>query len=135
MGACNSVSAKKEVLSENEATLMHCKQTREKLSKYIKDLETRENNAREKAKNLLRSKQRDRAKLYLKQCKIYKDKAKIAEGKLDMIDEQIINIENAKTAKDTLNALNQGKEALHNLQNDVKIEELDKIKEDFEDLK
>ena len=52
-----------------------------------------------------------------------------------MIDEQIINIENAKTAKDTLYALNQGKEALNNLQKDVKIEELDKMKEDFEDLK
>ena len=63
MGACNSVNAKKEVLSENEATLMHCQQTREKLSKYIKVLETKENNAREKAKSLLRQKQRERAKL------------------------------------------------------------------------
>lgn len=71
MGTCNSPNAKKEVLLENESTLLHCKQTREKLSKYIKDLETKETNAREKAKNLLCLKQRDRAKLYLKQSKIF----------------------------------------------------------------
>ena len=139
MGACDSLNSNRAnqvpAQSQEQIILQQCKQYEEKLSNYVKDLETKENNAKEKAKDLIRKKQRDRAKFYLKQSRLYKQQAKIAQGKLDMVENQIINIENAKTSKDTLNALREGNEALKQLQKEVNIEELEKIKEDMDELK
>ena len=139
MGACHSQNEvrikNKKNFSEGEKIYLQCKSCREKLSNYIKALETKEKNSREKAKDLLRKKQRDRAKLYLKQCKKYKEQIKIAEGKLDMMDDQIINIENLYNTKDVMKAIKQGNETLQKVQKDINIEDLEKIKDDLEDLK
>ena len=139
MGACDSMNSKRNMnnlpISQNERILMQCKECREKLAQYIKALETKENESREKAKDLIRQKQKDRAKLYLRQCKLYKTQAKISEGKLDMLDQQIINMENSMLTKDTLSALREGNVALQKLQNEVKIEDLEKAKDDLEYLK
>ena len=137
MGTCDSRNNKKNLknMSEGERIYLQCKECREKLSKYVSDLEAKEKNSREKAKDLLRKKQRDRAKFYLKQGKLYKEQARIAQGKLDIMENQVINIENAKNAKETLDALKKGNEALQKLQKEIKLEDLDKIKDDIEDLK
>ena len=139
MGACDSINFKRKKnklpISQNEQILLQCKESREKLAQYIKALETKEKESREKAKDLIRQKQKDRAKLYLRQCKLYKAQAKISEGKLDLLDEQIMNLENATLTKDTLNALREGKAELQKLQNEVKIEDLEKAKDDLEYLK
>lgn len=139
MGACDSVNFKHNKnnlpISQNEKILLQCKESREKLAQYIKALETKEKESREKAKDLIRQKQKDRAKLYLRQCKLYKTQSKISEGKLDLLDEQIMNLENTTLTVDILNALREGNIALQNLQKEVKIEDLEKAKDDMEYLK
>ena len=138
MGACHSLNSKRGKIpmqSQDEMALQQCKAYEQKLSNYVKDLETKEKNAKDKAKVLIRQKQKDRAKFYLKQCKFYRQQAKIAQGKLDMVEDQIINLENAKTRNETYTALVEGKEALQKLQKEINIEELEKVKEDFDNLK
>ena len=46
-----------------------------------------------------------------------------------------MNLENTALTKETLNALREGNFALQKLQNEVKIEDLEKAKDDLEDLK
>ena len=134
---CESRGNKKQLMNNNNANqvLFQCKSTRDKIDAYIKTLETKEKLTKEKAKECLRKKDRDRAKFYLKGCKAYQNRIKIAEGKLDMIEEQIINIENAQTSKDTLTALQQGNQVLRELNKEVKIEDLENMKQDLEELK
>ena len=57
---------KNVTLSETENVIIQCKTCRDKIKKYIRGLEQKEIKSKEKAKELLRRKQRDRAKLYLK---------------------------------------------------------------------
>ena len=57
------------------------------------------------------------------------------EGQLTMIEDQIMMIENAQNSKDTMIALQQGNETLKKLQNEVRVEDLDKVKEDMDEMK
>ena len=131
--ACESKSNKQ--YNNKEQVLTQCKSTRDKLEKYIQNIEKKEKLSREKAKECLRKKQRDRAKFYLKGCKAYQKQIKIAEGKLSVMEDQIMAIENATTANDTMKALKEGNKALTELHKEVKIEDLENIKDDMEILK
>ena len=131
----SSRNLKQNANSNNNLILEQCKSTRDKIELYIKNLEKKEMNSREKAKELLKTKQRDRAKFYLKGCKLYQQKIKIAEGKLSMMDDQIMSIENAQTAQETLKALQEGNKALNDLQKEVKVEDLENLKENLEEQK
>ena len=78
------------MLTETEKAILECKSCRDKISKYIRNLEQKEIKSREKAKELLRKKQRERAKLYLKQCKLFNEQSKVAEGQLQMIMNKLL---------------------------------------------
>ena len=138
MGACDSDNRrnlKKNTPNQYEKIYLDCKEYRDKLSNYLNALEEKEKKTREKAKDLLRKKQKDRARLYLRKCKIYKEQIKIVSGKLDMMEEHILTIENTFNTKECLNALKEGNEALQRVKKEINIEDLEKAKEDLEDLK
>ena len=139
MGACDSVKPQHKMnnpqMEQSERVLMQCKMYQEKLSLYIKALEAKDKNLKDKAKNALRHKQRRMAKLYLRQSKMCRNQIKMAETKQDMIDDQIINMENALNNRDYLTVLNQGTAAIKNVQKDISIEELEDIKEDMAEAK
>ena len=127
---------KKDVsLSETEQAILQCKTCRDKIKKYIRNLEQKEEKLREKAKDLLRHKKRDRAKYYLKQCRLFREQAKIADGQLEMINNQIINIESTCNMQECMSCINQGNAVLKNLQKDVNLEEWENIRDDLEELK
>ena len=133
---CESKSNKIAAKKNNEYIVLdQCRATRDKLEKYIQNLELKEKMTKEKVKECLRKKQRDRAKFYLKGCKAYQQRIKIAEGKLSMIEDQIMNIENARNHKDTIMALQQGNMALKQIQKEVTIEDLENVKEQMDELK
>ena len=133
---CESKSNKIAAKKNNEYIVLdQCRATRDKLEKYIQNLELKEKMTKEKVKECLRKKQRDRAKFYLKGCKAYQQRIKIAEGKLSMIEDQIMNIENAHNHKDTIMALQQGNMALKQIQKEVTIEDLENVKEQMDELK
>ena len=122
-------------LSETENAIIQCKTCRDKIKKYIRNLEQKEIKAKEKAKELLRNKKRDSAKLYLKQCKLFREQSKTAEGQLQMIEEQIVNIESASNMNECMKVLQKGNTVLKNLQNDVNIEHWENIRDDMEELR
>ena len=130
-------SAQKTVvqLSPTERVILDCKSCRDKIKRYIKNLEQKEQRSKLKVKELLRLKQRDRAKLYLKQSKLFSEQTKIADGQLDMINQQIANIESTSNMNECAEVLNRGNAVLKQLQNEVNIEHWENIKDDLEELK
>ena len=135
MGVCDSKGNQQSNLENNNQVLFKLKNMRDNLEKKMNNLETKEKQTKERVKQCLRLKQRDRAKFYLKGCKLYQNNMKTTEGQLTMIEDQIMNIENAQNSKDTMIALQQGNETLKKLQNEVRVEDLDKVKEDMDEMK
>ena len=129
-------SANKQVqLTAIEKAILDCKSCRDRIKKYIKSLEQKEEKSMNKVKELLQKKQRDRAKLYLKQKKLFAEQTKIADGQLEMINQQITNIESTTNMKQCVDVLNKGNTVLKQLQQEVSIEHWENIRDDLEDLK
>ena len=136
MGICNSNNQRKAVkLNDTENAILQCKTCRDKIKQYIKRLEKRQNSCQEKAKELIRSKERDRARIYLRQKKLHQEQIKTSEGQLEMIENQIKEIESANNLQECMACLKQGNEVLKKLQNNIKIEEWEKVKDDMNELK
>ena len=142
MGPCVSTKNKKSkevkkrenVLSQNEKVLLECKQCRDNIKLYIKKLETTSNKKREKAKELLKNKQKDRAKLYLKQSKFHLEQVKISEAQLTMIEEQINNIQSTTQMLEIQKVLEKGNNVLKEMQKEMNVEKWEKIKDDMDEL-
>ena len=122
-------------LNAEEKTILQCKITRDNIKNYIKKLEKNSKLKREKAKEALKQKNKDRAKYNLKLSKMYSEQIKNAESQLTMLEEQISNLENAITQKEALKILEKGNEVLKNLQNECNIEKWEKISDDMNDIK
>lgn len=122
-------------LDQQEQAIMDCKITRDKIKTYIKKLEKNEKSRKEKAKDALRLKNKDKARVFLQQSKLYREQATSANGQLTMIEEQIINIESAQQRKEAFNVLKQGNEVLKKLNEEVNIEKWEKIADDMNEIK
>ena len=114
MGVCNSDRKERKVrerkpvtLNETETAILQCKTCRDKIKQYIKKLEKRQKDCREKAKQLLLSKERDRAKIYLRQSKLHQEQIKISDGQLEMVENQIKQIESAQNLQECQAVLKQ----------------------------
>ena len=123
------------LINSEEKALLDCKMTRDKIKTYIKRLERNANLKKEKAKDALRAKNKDRAKYNLKLSKMYSEQIKNAESQLTMLEEQISNLEQATTQRDAMKVLEKGNEVLKNLQSECNIEKWEKISEDMQDIK
>ena len=130
-----SVQRQETQLTSTEKAILDCKSCRDKIKRYIRNLEQKEQKTLTKVKELLSIKQRDRAKLYLKQSKLFSEQAKIADGQLDMINQQINNIETTSNMNEYTKVLRKGNEVLQQLQNEVSIEHWDEIRDDLDELK
>ena len=123
------------LINQEEKILLECKMTRDNIKSYIKRLERNEILKREKAKEALKLKNKDRAKYNLKLSKMYQEQIKTADSQLTMLEEQISNIEQATTQRDAMKVLEKGNEVLKNLQKECNIEKWEKISDDMNDLK
>jgi len=142
MGVCFSNTEERKVrqkktiqLNETENAILECKKCRDKINQYIKRLSQKQMKSREKAKELVRSKQKDRAKVYLRMAKLHGEQIKVSEGQLEMIQNQISQIESTQNLQECMNCLKQGNEILKNMQNTIKIEEWEKVKDDMDELR
>ena len=136
MGTCGEDKKRKEIpLNETEKAILECKTCRDKISKYIKRLSKKQTKSRDKAKELVRSKQKDRAKVYLRMAKLHEEQIKVSEGQLEKVQKQISQIESTQNLQECMNCLKQGNEVLKNMQNTIKIEEWEKVKDDMDELK
>ena len=123
------------ILKPEEQAIVDCKLCRDRINNYLKRLSERQKKSRAKAKELLAEKQRDRAKFYLRQAKLHEAQEKTYLGQLEMIENQISQIESAVNLQDIKKVLMNGNEVLKKMQDSVKIEEWEKIKDDMDELK
>ena len=135
MGNLLNNNQKEEKITAEESTILQCKISRDNIKNYIKRLEKNSNIKREKAKEALKEKKKDRAKYNLKLSKMYKEQIKTAESQLTLLEEQINNIESAISQKEALKILEKGNEVLKNLEKEFNIEKWEKISDDMNDLK
>jgi len=126
---------KKNTLSPEDKAILDCKQSRDKIKGYIKRLELNETSQRNRAKELLKNKEKDKAKHCLSQSKMYKIQIENAQNQLSAVEDQINRIDMAKTQKDVFNVLENTNKVLTELQKEVNIERLEKIGEDLNDIK
>ena len=141
MGVCNSTNKNKNKsknindLEQNEKVLLECKMCRDKIKNYIKKCETTALKKRQKAKELLKNKQKDRAKVYLNQSKFHLTQAKVGDGQLKLIEDQINELQKATQLNEIRKVLENGNKVLKQLQSEINIEKWQEIKEDMEGLK
>ena len=122
-------------VNESERALLECKVCRDKISQYIKRLEARKLKTRQKAKDFLRKGQRERAKLYLQQYKLHEKQIQVSDGQLSMITDQIMQIESSQNMQQCISCLKNGNAVLKKMQQDINIEEWEKVSDDLQDLK
>ena len=130
---CNKSRTAK--LDQQEAAIIQCKITRDNIKAYIKRLEKNEKQRKDKAKEALRSSNKDRARMYLQQAKMYREQINSGTGQLNMIEEQIVQIESAKQMKEAYKVLENGNNVLKKLNEEVNIEKWERIADDLSDLK
>ena len=142
MGICGAAQGERKVkqnktikLNETENAILECKKCRDKIKQYIRRLSQKQLKSKEKAKDLVRSKQKDRAKVYLRMAKLHGEQIKVSEGQLEMVENQVSQIESTENLQDYMNCLKKGNEVLKNMQNTIKIEEWEKVKDDMDELK
>ena len=141
MGVCTSTNKNKNKsknindLDQNEKVLLECKMCRDKIKNYIKKCETTALKKRQKAKELLKNKQKDRAKVYLNQSKFHLTQAKVGDGQLKLIEDQINELQKATQLNEIKKVLENGNKVLKQLQSEINIEKWQEIKEDMEGLK
>ena len=128
-------SSQRVTLSQTEKAILDCKSCRDKIKKYIKSLEIKEQKSMDKVKELLKKKQKDRAKFYLKQNKLFSEQTKVADGQLEMINQQIANIESTTNLNEWAAVLNRGNNVLKELQKEVNVEHWENIRDDLDELK
>ena len=122
-------------INQEEKALLDCKLCRDKIKKYIKSLEKNAALKKERAKEALKNKNKDRARLNLRQAKMYQEQIKTAEGQLEMIETQINQIETAQSQRDAMSVLKQGNEVLKKLQSEVNAEKFQELADDMDELK
>ena len=122
-------------LNESEKAILECKKCRDRIRSYMKRLTNREKQSRDKAKELLASKQRDRAKFYLRQAKLHSAQMKTYEGQLEMIEKQIAQIESSSNLAECMKVLKNGNEVLQKMQDNIKIEDWENLKDEMDELK
>jgi len=125
----------KPKLSKEDNAIFECKKTRDNIKAFIKRLEKNSTNQKNKAKEYLKQKNRDKAKIHLNQSKFYAAQVESSSNQLSAIEEQILLIEQTKSQKDTFKVLEEGNKVLKSLQKEVNIEKWEKISGDMEEMK
>ena len=132
-------SKKKErpivVLKADEQAILKCKICRDNIKKYIKKLENDSKVKKQKAKEALQQKNRERARMNLRMEKMYQEQIKTAYGQLEMIDNQITQIESAQAQRDVMTVLQEGNAVLKKLQDEVNVDKFREISDDMEEIK
>ena len=126
---------KKAQLNKIESVKLQCKKCRDDMNKYIKRIEQAAEKKKLKAKELVKNKESERAKIYLRQCKLYKIEIQNAENQKNKIEDQIMQIDSNTNLIECQKILSNGNQILKELQSKNNIEKWEKIKDDMDDLK
>jgi charged multivesicular body protein 6 len=122
-------------LTIDETVILQIKQCRDKIKNYIKKLEKDESLNKEKAKEMLRKSDREKAKIFLNKSKVCSTYIENYQNQLNMIEDQLNNIQMTKQQKETFDVLQKGNQVLKELQREVNLERLENISEELNELK
>lgn len=105
------------------------------MEEKIQHLEAKKNGQNEMAKEKLKKGDKNGAKQCLQKKKWFDDQIKTIDGAMMMLEEQKMMLDSTLTMGSVYEALKQGNTAINNASEGFKVEDLDKIKDDMEDMK
>lgn len=120
-------------ISPHDRAVLDLKVQRDKLKDYKKKINGIIGRETEIAKEHLRAGQKQKALICLKKKKYQENLLDKAEAQLNNVEEMINQIEFAQIEQKVLAGLKQGTEVLKELNNMMKIEDVEKLMEDTED--
>lgn len=135
MGSLFRKKKKVPVINKEEQTILQCKIARGNIKAYIKKLERSSAQKKQKAKEALKENNKDRARMNLRQAKMFSEQIKSADKQLEMIEDQISQIEIARNQRNAMKVLQQGNEILKQLHKEVNVEKFEQIAEDMDEMK
>ena len=122
-------------LTVNETVILQIKQCRDKIKNFIKKLQKDSDLNREKAKEMLKKNEREKAKVFLNKSKVCSGYIDNYQNQLNIIEDQINTIQMQKQNKETMDVLLQGNSVLRELQKEVNLERLENISEEMNEIK
>lgn len=105
------------------------------LEEKIQHLEAKKNGQTQLAKEKLQKGDKSGAKQALAKKKWFDDQIKTLDGAMMMMEEQKMMLDGTMTMGNVYEALQQGSQAINVASENFKIEDLDKIRDDMEDVK
>lgn len=123
----------KSRVNEDDKAIAELKFTRDKVRTYTKKLETCIGHCREAVKFCIQNKQKDKALLALKKQKYLEKTLDSARGEMLNLDQLISNAENALVQRDIYESLKKGNELLKNINQQLTIDDVDKLMEETAD--
>jgi len=124
---------KKKQISEKDKAILDLKRQRDKLQKYKKTLTNNMERETQMAKKMLKEGNKKKALLILKKKKYQQQQFDKAEKTILNLEEMVNEIEDAAMNQEVFKAMKEGKDALEALNNEMKIEDVEKIMEDTEE--
>jgi len=136
MGGLFSRKKKKETknaVTEKDRAVLQLKVQRDRLQKYATQIEKIIDKETEAAKELIKQKKKQKALLCLKKKKYQQSMLAKTEGQLINIEEMVNSIEFATMQAKVFDALSVGKTTLEKLNDQMKIEDVEKLMEDSQE--
>lgn len=132
----NSLQKNKEnKLDKFDESIFKAKLARDQVKSYLKRMENQFNKQKQLAKEHLKQGNREKAKISLSRSKAYEVQIDSGQGQLNMLEQQIIQIDQAKSEVGALKALEQGNTLLKQLQSEISVDKWEKVADDMADAR
>ncbi|EDV27916.1 uncharacterized protein TRIADDRAFT_52939 [Trichoplax adhaerens] len=136
MGALFGKSKPKEEkhqITEQDRAVLGLKQQRDKLQQYQKRIKISLEQERAFAKDLVKQKKVDKAKLLLKKKRYYESLLEKTDGQLDGLERMVNDVEFAKIQVQVVERLKQGNECLDRMHKMMSIEDVERIMDETQE--
>jgi hypothetical protein len=120
---------------KQQETITNLTKKIDEMEEKCKHIEKLKDNENESAKQKLKAGDKNGAKKHLAKKKKYVEQIKQFEGAILLMDEQKMMLENAAALKDIFKTIEEGNDAIKSATKGFSIEQLDKMKDDLDDLK
>jgi len=121
---------KKETIDDKDKAILELKRQRDRLKKYRESMEQVIGRETQIAKQLLKAGRKKQALLALKKKKYQETLFAKTDGQLSNIETMVMEIQNAVMNAEVFKALEQGKNALQRINDEMKIEDVEKLMEE-----